>query len=331
MRKAAVNILKFALTAGLIYWLIRSGNLRLDGLRGAFDHPGWLVGGVLSVGVMVLASTVRWHLLLTAQNIPIPFSGTTKLTFIGHFFTTVIPGGISGDLMKVYYIGERFPSSRSATFLSIIGDRILGLSSLMFFGLIALALRWDLVLSSPQIRSIGVLTSLYFCGLAVLLPVILSPRIRRHRFTEAVLRRLPLSSFITRLYDALHIYKQRKAHIAGAVFASSLVAFFSAFTFYCFGQSLEISTLGLADYCLVIPLIFIIISVPISPGGIGIGQAAALFIFRWVGSADDSFGADLMTMYQASVMLFALAGAIVFLLHKNEMHTKELTESTQVG
>lgn len=312
----AVDIIKGVIVAGLLAWLIKSGYLDLGAVRGAFGNLGWLAAGVASVGGITAVAVLRWRALLAAQRIAINFAPATRLSLIGSFFSTVTPGGFTGDLMKVYYLAAEHPDRKPAVLLSIVADRALGLGALIVMAAGVLAARAAVGAGSrgldPIAGSIGVL----MLGMAAGLPVLFSGRVRSHRLTAAVLAKLPFSGGVNRLYDALHVFKTAPGKMRDALLLSLVVAAFNALAFYCFGRALGNESLGLVDYAVVIPLILLAVTFPLAPAGIGVGQAAALVLFQRLGGVDKAFGANVMTLYQFGILVFALAGAVLFLLQR---------------
>jgi hypothetical protein len=89
-----------------------------------------LLGVALIVCTAVLSS-VRWQGLLVHQAMHLPMRRTLQLTFIGSFFNLAIPGAVSGDLVKAYYIGRDLESRRARAYGTILFDRLLGVSGLV--------------------------------------------------------------------------------------------------------------------------------------------------------------------------------------------------------
>jgi uncharacterized membrane protein YbhN (UPF0104 family) len=61
-------------------------------------------------------------------------------------------------------------------------------------------------------------------------------------------------------------------------------------------------------FFLLVPLGFVATAVPISPAGIGVGQAAFFALFRTVSASHAAAAADAFTIYQLAVILVSLGG-----------------------
>src|SRR5690606_37080300 len=64
---------------------------------------------------------------------------------------------------------------------------------------------------------------------------------------------------------------------------------------------------------MLVPIGLISTSLPISPGGIGVGQAVFLVLFKWVIGRDSALGPNLITAYQITQLLIGLAGVYFYL------------------
>jgi hypothetical protein len=70
-------------------------------------------------------------------------------------------------------------------------------------------------------------------------------------------------------------------------------------------------------FFLLVPLGLVAIAVPISPAGIGVGQAAFFALFRIVSAAHATAAADAFTVYQFAVILVSLTGFYWYLSYKD--------------
>src|SRR5690606_22836262 len=81
----------------------------------------------------VLLSAGRWKLLLEAQGANIPLFPAIRLTFIGCMFSTIIPGTVGGDVLKLFYLRSYYDDA-AAGIVSLAADRITGLLALLLLG-----------------------------------------------------------------------------------------------------------------------------------------------------------------------------------------------------
>jgi hypothetical protein len=86
--------------------------------------------GVLALGL--LASAVRWKLLLRAAGVALPFGSAVRLYFISFFFNFLLPTSVGGDVVRAVSVGggARVP----VVVGSILVERLLGFGCLLVIG-----------------------------------------------------------------------------------------------------------------------------------------------------------------------------------------------------
>ena len=93
-----------------------------------------------TLGVLFL-NALRWRVLLKIVGVSINTARATSLTAIGLFFSSFLPGSVSGDAIKAFYIvNENKQISKTQVFSTILMDRIIGLYSIFTIASITLLL-----------------------------------------------------------------------------------------------------------------------------------------------------------------------------------------------
>jgi uncharacterized membrane protein YbhN (UPF0104 family) len=111
-----------------------NGEIVHQGIHGLLvDASGrWylLVLAWLLLIVPFIVTAVRWRGLLRPQGIEMPLSRCLQLTFVGQFYSILLPGVTGGDLVKIVYTA-RLTGSYTKSLITILLDRVLGLVALM--------------------------------------------------------------------------------------------------------------------------------------------------------------------------------------------------------
>ena len=106
---------------------------------GALD-VSYLIAVFVLHGIGLILMAYRWAVLLRVQGIDIGVWEATKLTFIGGFFNMVIPGPVSGDIVKGLLAMKSYKDKKTQIALAIVLDRSIGVAMLAFLSCIALVL-----------------------------------------------------------------------------------------------------------------------------------------------------------------------------------------------
>ena len=122
-------LLKFIFSLSIIYWLVKSDRLDFSLIEKTGQYPWALCGCALLIIFQDLIACLRWKILMQMQaSKKTSFLHYAKINWIGLFFNSVLPGAVTGDLVKMFYARELDKTcSRAFIFTSIFLDRIIGL------------------------------------------------------------------------------------------------------------------------------------------------------------------------------------------------------------
>ena len=84
-----------------------------------------------------LVNVQRWRILLKVQDFYISNTKAIKLTLIGDFFSVAIPGSVSGDIVKAYYLA-RGKKQKEKLITTIILDRLVGLYTMILIATLSI-------------------------------------------------------------------------------------------------------------------------------------------------------------------------------------------------
>ena len=102
-------IAKFALAFGIIYYLYQNGTIDFTLVSKSMQYP---VNWVICVGIILFqafCTVIRWKILLEVKHgKKLPLLPMIKLTWIGMFFSSILPGAVTGDLLKILYRYQKF-------------------------------------------------------------------------------------------------------------------------------------------------------------------------------------------------------------------------------
>ena len=105
MKKIILALFKLLIVLSILIYLVQNGRLNFEKLFLFRDAPEILLLMVaVLVFIVVPLATFRWWLLLRAIGLPVEPKQTFLLTWIGNFFKTTLPGAVTGDVVKGYYV-----------------------------------------------------------------------------------------------------------------------------------------------------------------------------------------------------------------------------------
>lgn len=308
-----VNSAKLAVAVALIYWLISSGKLDFSLLASLRQYP-------VAVGVACLLSvlnffliSIRWKSILRSRSsVRIPNLGLLKITWIGQFFSSVLPGSVSGDLVKIFYIqkyDEAF--SKKFVFATILIDRVMGLCGLILLvGLSSLAFGNHIRGNAPAMGSL--LNFNYFLSIAVILGFgVFFFFHDKFRQILIFLRGKVASKIFQKIIFLWDDLVSIKSKMLRAIGLSIVVQFIGVLIFWSLIQPFVDGKMDFIQALAFIPLGLMTLALPIAPSGLGVGHAIFQKLFEFSGITN---GASLFNLYFFVTLAVNVLGFIPYVL-----------------
>lgn len=327
-RRWVITGLKLGLTIGLLTWLVAKGQLDPERLWRALQHRQLIALAVVLGGVNISTSALRWLLLLRSEGIACSLRLALRLTWIGHFWNMVIPGAVSGDAVKMYYIGRCAPKKREEAWTTVFVDRLIGMAALVSLSTMATLANLEFMGSRPELRNtaltmLAVLLTMAGVGAALALGVG-----RRTTIADSLRARLPFADGLRRGYHAMLRLGQRPGTVAVAFLISLFSHASAVVTTYVIGHAAGEQSLAFVQYCVVVPVALFANALPLTPGGIGVGEAVMGNLFAWSnGAASD--GTTIMLLYRFMFYALASIGAVLYVLHRSDPGAPEPSSPAQ--
>ena len=317
LKKIFSVIAKVSITIGIIYYLIKGGRLDLERISYLWNNP-WIAAKIIFVFLFIIlpVAALRWWVLLRGITINITFGQAGILTWIGNFFNSTLPGSISGDVVKGYYIHSGDEElSRAKILISILIDRMTGLFGLVVISFFAVALNYNWILANREIQPLALSTIILFCFTLLFYALVFIPFKEGHDPIIKILGKLPFGHYLLKIYIQFKSYQKQWKILMLSLALAIISHFFLAYTFLEISQLLGSQQLDLMLQLFIMPIGFISIAVPISPGGIGVGHAAFESLYSIVGIRG---GANIFNLFVILQLLVNLCGGLVYLLYKRK-------------
>lgn len=276
-RRALFFVLKLMFTGIILWVLYYHSQLEFRLLYTFLEHPLAALLIVALCYLMVLFHAGRWHILNAAQNIQLSFSRTVLPTFVGIAFNNVLPGSVGGDFFRLYYVLKKFPRQKSKTILSIFVDRVMGLLGTLVLACLVAPYYLDSIWCNATLYylmmvcvSVCIASLILFLAMVMLLT-------DKTGFATKIKRLLMKMNFASRflpVLDAIHDYRNSKI----AIFLSLLMSIGTQLLLLAvvsvIGRVMGLPELPLGVYMLALVIGQIANLIPLTPGGLGVGEAA---------------------------------------------------------
>jgi glycosyltransferase 2 family protein len=295
----------------------------------------WLIVAALLMATAATLQLYRWYLLVRALDLPFTVRNAYRLGLVGIFYNTFFPGSVGGDLLKAYFIAHAHPERKTRAVASVIADRALGLFGLILFVAVLGSIAWAMgdprITGNPELQWIVKLMA-GIAGASVLGFLLLGLVLHRADIFAGRLKRIPkLGNSLAELWYAVVEYRKRLKVVALGIALSAASHFALVFAFHCAASvfppanpAAELATLP--EHLVIAPIGFIVQAIPISPGGVGVGEAAFAGLYKLSGRPETR-GIIARLSLRLTEWLIALTGYIVYLRMRAEV--KELEHEVE--
>lgn len=284
--------------------------------------------GLGLIFINLIIASERWRVLIRSQGITSHVFPVFKLSLIGAFFNFAMPGGVGGDVIKAYYFTRENPGSKVVAVTSVLMDRILGLFAMILMALLVMFYDMNHVLKIPVLLTLFWFILALFLGFTVALSLIFSQNIYQSGILKKVIRKLPLSEKFMKLYESIHLYGNDGKRVLLVIVMSLIAQMCSVLFLYLVGMVAGYTDISAKTYFLVAPLGFMATAIPISPAGVGVGQAAFYFLFNIYTGTTSEVGPTTVTALQVGSFLISLLGAFFYLRRKDRKEVSHLDEAS---
>jgi glycosyltransferase 2 family protein len=312
MKPILITALKLALAATLIAWLVGSGKIDLSQMRLFVTDPELLTA---AVSYWLIAAcgmgTWRWKTLLEGAGYKITWKRAFQLQVTGFFFNTVMPGAVGGDIIKLaYVIRDNKEKSKTQAMMTVLLDRIVGLSGLFLIGWIFMLGSLSELVKDPTLLPLVTMMGAISLGFAVFYTAALYHYRGRDPFLRFLSLPIPGIGLFYKLYNALRTYRYARGAIAQSIFLSLAIQSLSLCFFYLVTVKILGDAPDFARIASIFPIGVLTTAVPVTPGGLGVGHVAFDKLFNMIGL---NHGATDFNLYIISQLLMNLLGVIPYI------------------
>jgi uncharacterized membrane protein YbhN (UPF0104 family) len=319
MPRIALLVAKLSIAFMAIWALFSFNVIDLGDLRIVAERPLVVVSVVALLLLTFLLSAYRWYVLLRCQSINITASSAVRLTLLTLFVSTFLPGGpVGGDALRIAYVAKRLSSRRAVAVISIFLDRLLGLYALLLVvsavalvdpTIIAQSLPLQVLATIAQTLSLAIPASILVLYFALRLG-----STRLHVLAKLLPTRF-LEDAIHKLIEGLRLYRQAPGAIAIALGLSILGFSLAMVCVMILGKSMQIGSLAPLDYGFAMPWASLASLLPVTPGGLGVGEVAFDRICHWREQINSgaAYG-SIFLVHRIANVLATLPGLIFYLL-----------------
>lgn len=275
MRRIALLLLKAAVSGFLLYFALRGLHIGELAARLRQTDLAWLLLAIAIMTVQTVLLGFRWLLVSRPVTGSLTLRSATELSFIGAFFSQVLPSTVGGDAVRLWLLARRGAGWKAAIY-SVLIDRVAGVSALAV--IVVACLPWTLALvRDPLPRAMLVLIGVGALGAAAVFVALGTPRAGRlTRF--AGIRHLAEAAQLALTLCRTPSLASGIAVCSFAIHAMTVAAGWACV--HAIG-----APVGVLDILYLLPPVLLVSTVPVSIAGWGVRESSMVLAFGYAGLA----------------------------------------------
>lgn len=274
---------------------------------------------ILVIGLI----SARLKLIFKSQGLILSLTEVVELSFLGIFFNNFLPTAAGGDLPKAFYAYKK-TKKKIASFACVVGDRIIGLFTLVLMAFIGILLLWQELNRSIKVA----VSSLFLVGSFLLLFLFNHRMAKSIKFLFSPLKKFGLEKKIEAIYDFLHTMSKNKKLLCQALFLSIAAQTLGVVSAFMLIQGLSVSESFLKLF-VILPLIVTLSMLP-SLNGLGIREGA--FVYFLGGTIGKRSALAFSLLWLALLGMQSLIGGIYYLFQgRRQVPLAQLTEYSVIS
>jgi glycosyltransferase 2 family protein len=301
--------LRFGVGIGLLVYLAKSGIIDFRALSRLFSAWPITAAALALLLFDIFLMSLRQSWLFRPHGMLLPLANSFQLTLTSFFFSNFLPGAAGGDLTKLFYAARKNTGRRTEIVTIVLLDRAIGLFSLLLLPLLFAPFFRNLIRSVAALRILLLGVALMVMTLLSAFVVCLFNESIRGVWRERALRFMPRKDFVERILATVASYRRNPGVLLSAL-GASLMANLSLVVVTALGVLITNPGGIVARMYLVIPIGHILNSLPLTPGGLGVGETAFNGLFRMTGLRG---GAEALLCWRIWNFLVGLLGLVFYL------------------
>jgi len=293
----------------ILVYLAKSGIISLAALSKLILAWPITIAAIAVFFIDIFLMAVRTSLLFRPFGMRLTILKSVELTLVSLFFSTFLPGAGGGDLVKLYYATKENAGRRAEVATILMFDRSIGFFAMLILPLFFVPMFLPLLQSVPVLRTILIfVAALSAAMLAAFLLFAFSVRLR-----DFLARRsMPFPRWRNLAARVLEIVRSL-ARNPGTLLAALLLSVFanlSVIVITVFAVLILDPHSLSSRMCLVIPIGHVVNALPLTPGGLGVGETALNALFELTGLHG---GAETLLFWRVWKAIVGLLGLFIYI------------------
>jgi uncharacterized protein (TIRG00374 family) len=314
-RKHQLSIFKILIAIVLLFLLTHTAQIKMELLATLIRQPLSFLSIILFFFMITLIGAWRWYVLNCAQVIPLGFYKSIIATYVGAAFNNLLPSGVGGDVVRLFYVFKIAPQKKSDALLALFSDRGFGFLAVFVTICVVGLVHARAVNNDPHIFYLFLVCSIFcLCVLSgFILCVWLTHRFQFSAWVEKYIGHRKWAAPIISFLKTLGLFRISISVFIKCLAISILNQTMLTITIMSIVAMMGLPLLSFTDFLIAMGITQIVNLIPLTPGGIGVGEMAFANILLVLNPGASGAYATAFFAYRLISMLAYLPGLIVFI------------------
>lgn len=295
MKNRIINLIKIGFIIFIFYYLFKNNHININSLLSFKENKFLNVLLLIIVFITLLLGALRWFIILRYSKIKITFIETFKIVYICSFFNNFLFGNIGGDFLRIFYATKLSKVNKVKNAFTIFVDRLFGLIGLLVLGFFSYI---NILFSHGEYKILIYILPIFF--ISTLLLIISLKLFKKNTKIINLINFLNLSKKLILFCSLISILLFFTVHFS-IFFISNYIFDFQINLNYIFFSNFISSLVG---------------AIPIAPGGIGLSEAAFVFINNSLFQIYLENLANILIYYRIIIFISSLPSLYFFFRYK---------------
>ena len=261
---------------------------------------------------LIFVSVLKWQMFLKSLQLASPFWRLYGLYLVGYFFNNFLPSNVGGDIVR-FTLAARGKETYTSSFVAVFMERFTGILATLLFVCVAI----PPVLTKFSLLESKALVLMPTIGIFIFLSalILVQPEYLDRFMSGNVLIRKACSK-IREILVLIHSFKGRKKLLFKAMVFSIIFNFIAIINVYVVSNALGLH-IGFFHLFILVPLILLVSSIPLSINAIGIAEGAYVVCLSLVG-LNAAEALSIALLMRAKTLAVSLLGGLVFIGFKKQ-------------
>lgn len=319
-------LIKIIVASILIYFLSKYNFLDFSILSSL--HTALILKILILISIIIILGTLKWYFLLKVQNINISLKDTFESYYIGYALNYIL-FGIAGDVIKTLYL-LKGNENKIGISLSVIIDRAIGLLSMIiifFMFLPQIFLVNDIFGFSNFLNDNKNIYYSILIIVLILLFMFIKKCLNSRRINKIILLFLykyknKVIKLIAKTFKILFTYRKSSLNLLINLLIAIFLQIVIGYSIFLIATDILSETTSFSHNLVANIAVQAVSKLPISPGGIGVGEAAFAQVMYLLNNNILLQYASVLFIFRIFNMIYSIPGVIIYYLFIKNMVKK---------